>query len=30
MQSLISPDNWKKVSGLGIYESILNRESTNI
>ena len=25
MQSRISPDNWKKVSGLGIYESILNR-----
>ena len=25
MQSRISPDNWEKVSGLGIYESILNR-----
>ena len=25
MQSGISPDNWQKVSGLGIYESILNR-----
>ena len=25
MQSRISPDNWKKVSGLGIYSSILNR-----
>ena len=25
MQSRISPDNWQKVSGLGIYESILNR-----
>ena len=25
MQSRISPDNWKKVSGLGIYESVLNR-----
>ena len=24
MQSGISPDNWKKVSGLGIYQSILN------
>ena len=24
MQSRISPDNWKKVSGLGIYQSILN------
>ena len=24
MQSAISPDNWQKVSGLGIYESILN------
>ena len=24
MHSRISPDNWKKVSGLGIYESILN------
>ena len=25
MQSRISPDKWQKVSGLGIYESILNR-----
>ena len=25
MQSHISPDNWQKVSGLGIYESILIR-----
>ena len=25
MQSRISPDNLEKVSGLGIYESILNR-----
>ena len=25
MQTCISPDNWHKVSGLGIYESILNR-----
>ena len=25
MQSRLSPDNWKKVSGLGIYQSILNR-----
>ena len=25
MQSLISQDNWQKVSGLGIYQSILNR-----
>ena len=25
MQSRISPDNWQKVSGLGIYEFILNR-----
>ena len=25
MQTCISPDNWQKVSGLGIYESILNR-----
>ena len=25
MQSFISPDNWQKVSGLGIYQSILNR-----
>ena len=24
MQSRISPDNWQKVSGLGIYQSILN------
>ena len=24
MQSSISPDNWQKVSGLGIYQSILN------
>ena len=25
MQSRISPYNWQKVSGLGIYQSILNR-----
>ena len=25
MQSCISPDNWQKVSGFGIYEFILNR-----
>ena len=25
MQSRISPDNWQKVSGLGIYQSIFNR-----
>ena len=25
MHSRISPDNWQKVSGLEIYESILNR-----
>ena len=25
MQSRISPELWQKVSGLGIYESILNR-----
>ena len=25
MQSRISPDNWQKVSGLGIYQSISNR-----
>ena len=25
MQSRIFPDNWQKVSGLGIYESNLNR-----
>ena len=24
MQSRIFPDNWKKVSGLGIYQTILN------
>ena len=24
MQSHLSPDNWQKVSGLGIYKSILN------
>ena len=24
MQSGISPDNWQKVCGLGIYQSILN------
>ena len=24
MQSRIFPDNWHKVSGLGIYQSILN------
>ena len=25
MQSCISPENWQKVSGLGIYQSTLNR-----
>ena len=25
MQSRMSPDNWQKVSGLRMYESILNR-----
>ena len=25
MQSRISPDNWQKVSGLGIYQSFFNR-----
>ena len=25
IQSRISPDNWQKVSSLGIYQSILNR-----
>ena len=25
MQTRISTDNWQKVSGLGIYSSILNR-----
>ena len=25
MQSRISTDNWQKVSGLGLYQSILNR-----
>ena len=25
MQSRIFPDNWQKFSGLGIYQSILNR-----
>ena len=25
MQSRMSPENWHKVSGLGIYQSILNR-----
>ena len=25
MQGRISPDNWQKVCGLGIYEFILNR-----
>ena len=25
MQSRLSPDNWQQVSGLGIYQSILNR-----
>ena len=25
MQSRIFPDNWQKVSGLGIYQSILSR-----
>ena len=24
MQNCISPDNWQKVSGLGIYQSILS------
>ena len=26
MQSRISPDNWQKVSDLGIYQFILNHE----
>ena len=26
MQSRLSPDNWQKISGLGIYQSILNPE----
>ena len=30
MQSPISPDNWQKVSGLGIYQSILNRSVLQI
>ena len=30
MQSCISPDNWQKVSGLGIYEFILNRAALQI
>ena len=30
MQSRISPDNWQKVSGLGIYQSILNPEVLQI
>ena len=30
MQSRISPDNWQKVSGLGIYQSILNRSVLKI
>ena len=30
MQSRISPDNWQNVSGLGIYESILNRADLQI
>ena len=25
MQSRLSPDNWQKVSGLGIYQSISHR-----
>ena len=25
MKSRLSPENWQKVSGLGIYKSILNR-----
>ena len=25
MESRISPNNWQKVSGLGIYQSTLNR-----
>ena len=30
MPSPISPENWQKVSGLGLYESILNREVLQI
>ena len=30
MQSRISPDNWQKVFGLGIYQSILNRSVLQI
>ena len=30
MQSRISPDNLQKVSGLGIYKSILNRSLLQI
>ena len=30
MQSGISPDNWQKVSGLGIYQSILNHAVVQI
>ena len=30
MQSRISPYNWQKVSGLGIYQSILNRAVVQI
>ena len=30
MQSRISPDNWQKVFGLGIYQSILYRAVLHI
>ena len=30
MQSRLSPDNRQKVSGLGIYQSILNRAALQI
>ena len=30
MPSSISPDNWQKVSGMGLLESILNREVLQI
>ena len=30
MQSRISPDNWQKASGLGLYKSILNRSLLQI
>ena len=30
MQNRICPDNWQKVSGLAIYQSILNRSVLQI